>query len=186
MQFVVCCDMAEIQYGCCHCGCGEKTKISDRDHKRDGHIKGQPHKYIAGHQCRKSPVEYIVVEHIVDEKIWLCWEWQRYVRPDGYGSHNHPVSKKTVSSHRYYYEKHKGLIPDGYDIDHLCRNHKCVNPDHLEAVTRRENLIRGQGLLDNFNGKTRWDKEGEREKQTELFRSGQASYVRSFRGKKND
>lgn len=44
--------------------------------------------------------------------------------------------------HRLIYEWHKGLIPDGMEVDHLCRNKRCCNPAHLEVVTRHENLRR--------------------------------------------
>ncbi len=48
--------------------------------------------------------------------------------------------------HRYVYELLVGPIPDGFDIDHLCRVRNCVNPEHLEAVTHRENMLRGDTL----------------------------------------
>jgi hypothetical protein len=48
-----------------------------------------------------------------------------------------------VLAHRWSYEYHVGPIPDGLTIDHLCRNPACVNPDHLEPVTHRENVLRG-------------------------------------------
>lgn len=51
--------------------------------------------------------------------------------------------KKHVLVHRFAYEQVKGPIPEGLFIDHLCRNRGCVNPNHLEPVTNRENVMRG-------------------------------------------
>lgn len=48
-----------------------------------------------------------------------------------------------MKAHRFVYEQIRGPIPDGMDIDHLCRVRNCVNPDHMEPVTRRENTLRG-------------------------------------------
>jgi len=48
-------------------------------------------------------------------------------------------------AHRLAYERAKGSIPAGLQIDHLCRVRECVNPDHLEAVSQRENIRRGKG-----------------------------------------
>jgi len=49
----------------------------------------------------------------------------------------------TVQAHRLCYELLVGKIEDGLQVDHLCRIHNCVNPDHLEPVTQRENIVRG-------------------------------------------
>jgi hypothetical protein len=49
----------------------------------------------------------------------------------------------TVAAHRYAYEEVRGTIPDGLTLDHLCRVRRCVNPDHMEAVSMRENILRG-------------------------------------------
>lgn len=49
---------------------------------------------------------------------------------------------KLIPAHKFSYEQHKGRIPSGMEIDHLCKNVKCVNPEHLEAVTKLENIRR--------------------------------------------
>lgn len=56
------------------------------------------------------------------------------------------VKGKRYKAHRYFYEQARGPIPTGLVIDHLCRNTRCVNVDHLEAVTQRENIMRGVGV----------------------------------------
>ena len=74
-----------------------------------------------------------------------CWLWTATTATGGYGNFGIKRLKKTVYAHRYAYEEIKGQIPDGLQIDHLCRVRSCVNPDHMEAVTRTENLSRGFG-----------------------------------------
>lgn len=65
-----------------------------------------------------------------------CWEWSAYRDRNGYGRY------RVVWAHRYSYENHKGPIPERYEIDHLCENPPCVNPDHLEAVSKAEHCRR--------------------------------------------
>jgi aspartate carbamoyltransferase regulatory subunit len=67
--------------------------------------------------------------------------WTAYIHKGGYG--HFFLNGKTVHAHRYAYELTVALIPDGLVPDHLCRNRGCVNPNHLEPVTRRENTLRG-------------------------------------------
>lgn len=71
-----------------------------------------------------------------------CWEWTGYRRSDGYGAIR--VDGKRPQAHRVVYVLLAGEIPDGLHLDHLCRVHHCVNPAHLEPVTSRENVLRGQ------------------------------------------
>jgi hypothetical protein len=70
-----------------------------------------------------------------------CWEWMGSRNEQGYGRMK--VGGRYVSAHRIAYELFVGPIPDGLEPDHLCRNHACVNPSHLEPVTHRENVLRG-------------------------------------------
>jgi hypothetical protein len=74
-----------------------------------------------------------------------CWLWTAAIDPQtGYARLG--LGKKAANGHRVAYELLVGDVPEGLEIDHLCRVRHCVNPDHLEPVTHRENLMRGETL----------------------------------------
>lgn len=70
-----------------------------------------------------------------------CWEWAAGKKPNGYGQFR--VGDGMVYAHRFAWEAFRGPIPEGLQIDHLCRVRGCVNPEHLEPVDCRTNLLRG-------------------------------------------
>lgn len=85
-----------------------------------------------------------------------CWEWAGHRNDKGYallrqGSDAH------VYAHRLSYELHVGPIPDGLQVDHLCRNRACVNPSHLEPVTQHVNILRSENMAAKWARRTACD-----------------------------
>ena len=74
-----------------------------------------------------------------------CWLWQGPLTNAGYGRMSWTAfGRKEGGAHRVSYVAHRGPIPAGLQLDHLCRNRACVRPDHLEPVTNRVNILRGE------------------------------------------
>lgn len=94
--------------------------------------------------------ERIDSQYSVDENG--CWIWRN--KPSGHGYSETTNNGKRIKLHRYMYERYKGEIPVGLVIDHLCRVRHCINPDHLEAVTNRENVLRGISISAKYARKT--------------------------------
>jgi hypothetical protein len=89
-------------------------------------------------------------------KTETCWLWTAAKATNGYGMFG--SLNDVTTAHRWAHELFIGPIPEGMDVDHLCRVRECVNPEHLEAVTRIENLRRmrvGRKLGHTVDGLTR-------------------------------
>ena len=108
----------------CACGCGQPVGV--------GRPCRQP-RFITGHASstrkRDSPNPRLYTINSETE----CWEWNGCL-VDGYGRAR--IQGITVLLHRWSYEKYIGPIPEGHEVHHTCRNRRCFNPAHLEAITR--------------------------------------------------
>ena len=82
---------------------------------------------------RPVPIE----DCFVPEPNSGCWLWLKETNTKGYGRY------RKLMAHRVVYEAHRGPIPEGLTLDHLCRVRSCVNPSHLEPVSMRDNILRG-------------------------------------------
>jgi hypothetical protein len=131
--------------GLCQCGCGQPAPIAARTVKSRGRIKGQPMKFIRGHNSagmnRSKP--YKADRYREEDRGFTspCWIWQlKLSARTGYGIVR--VAGRDWLAHRWYYEQANGPIEDGLQLDHLCRVRECVNPAHMEPVTPQENTRR--------------------------------------------
>jgi hypothetical protein len=129
----------------CECGeCGLPAPIAKRTNTKAGWVKGQPMRFIHGHQSRIPESEHYRLEDRGYKTP--CWIWQLSKRHGGYGQIKTPGRPKDAPrpAHIVYYERYVGPIPAEAELDHLCRVPACVNPDHLEPVTHAENVRRGE------------------------------------------
>lgn len=104
---------------------------------------------IAAHPDGPDPA--LIWEKGMAVKVWQrisvdrssgCWLWQGTLTASGYGFTEYGAVRRRTRAHRYVYELLSGSVPEGLELDHLCRVRHCVNPDHLEPVTHWENLLR--------------------------------------------
>jgi hypothetical protein len=136
--------MQNTGYGFCQCGCGQRTTVASRNYTARGYVKGEPTKFCQGHGGRR-PLAERFWEKVDKSAPGGCWLWTAATKSHGYGFVAiAKVEGRSIlrQAHRVAYELTHGPIPDGLEIDHLCRVRNCVNPAHLEAVTHSENCRR--------------------------------------------
>jgi hypothetical protein len=119
----------------CDCGCGQPTLLAPSSVARDGWVRGQPLRFLRSHNRPKTGPQYRV------DPVTGCWIWERSRTHGGYGHLG--VGGKTRRAHQVFYEREYGPVPPGMELDHICRNHACVRPSHLEPVTHAVNMQRG-------------------------------------------
>ncbi len=126
--------MPDVAYGYCWCTCGGETRIALRTNREFGHVKGQPIRYIVGHNNSGA----LEIEYAKEDRGYVssCWIWQGFVGKNGYALKQ--LAKYRSLAHRWYYEREYGPIPTGKQVHHLCVVRRCVNPDHLLAVSKEE------------------------------------------------
>lgn len=134
--------------GLCRCGCGSPTPLAPRTTAERGWVRGEPLPFLFRHVFRTRPIDVRAnFEKFVSRGAddGACWQWTGGGQSAGYGFFNLPTHQGGGGglAHRFAYEFYVGPIPKGLELDHLCRNRRCVNPAHLEAVTHRENDLRG-------------------------------------------
>lgn len=130
-------DVEPIPRGLCRCGCGGETAIARDTNPKRGSIAGEPVWFLPGHACRLR-AHYAERDGGYET---ACWQWLG--RPNRYGYAKTKIAGQYVMVHRWSWQQENGPIPDGLELDHLCRNRACVNPAHLEPVAHPENVRRG-------------------------------------------
>jgi len=101
----------------------------------------------------------LLADEEIHKRFWAkviktggCWQWIGSKGGKNYGRFYFAL--QSYAAHRVAYTWGKGVIPQGLTLDHICRNSLCVNPDHLEPVTNKENVLRGVGITANNSRKT--------------------------------
>ena len=128
----------------------DERSLEDSDFK-DKAIHLQPRfTWILGVDCDGEPILVPIInctskerkKNVVSKikKVEKCWLWTGSIGEKGYGIY------RGKGAHVVVYEFYKGNVPKGLELDHLCRVTNCVNPEHLEAVTHKENCLRGVGV----------------------------------------
>lgn len=129
--------------------CSQTSRAPRSKHRRDACPSCGNPKDARASRCRSLACRF---RRRIEVDAAGCWLWTGRVEPSGYARMS--VSGRHVMSHRVAYTLLVGPIPDGLELDHLCRVRRCVNPEHLEPVTPVENTRRGEAISQRFRART--------------------------------
>jgi hypothetical protein len=126
-------------YGMCNCGCGQQTDLARRNYEERGWIKGEPLRYINGHNgsLRWTALPEVFWERVDRSDPDGCWPYTGCISGGGYG-YIGGAGEQSLA-HRIAYILTYGEIPGGLLVRHLCNNRACCNPAHLATGTYRDN-----------------------------------------------
>jgi hypothetical protein len=145
-------DTATTPTALCKCGCGEPAPIAKMTDTKRGYVKGQPRDFVRGHHLRLRPIAKHKTERfkVVDRGYeTACHIWLLSLTAKGYGQEWDRDRGRMNFAHRLAYERAHGALPDGTEIDHLCSQRACVNPEHLQAVAHVINIDRARRITDD-------------------------------------
>ncbi len=139
-----------IPVGLCQCGCGRKAPLARTNESAQGHVKGQPMRYCAGHSLASGKSD--------GERFWSrvektdgCWLWRGHCDRLGYGQFW--LGPGHTSAHRAAWILTNGFIPDGLNVLHTCDNCRCVRPGHLFLGTHLDNM---RDMVTKGRQRNRW------------------------------
>ena len=120
----------------CECGCDTPAPIATYSHAPRGWVKGQPKRFISGHNARLDKARDFDASYAVEDRGFPtpCWIWQGYLDDHGYGRVNQ--GRGPELAHRVFFQRAHGSLPPV--LHHRCAVTSCVNPSHLQATTHNE------------------------------------------------
>jgi hypothetical protein len=127
-----------------------------------------------------TPIERLLAHIKVEAAGYLtpCWLWTAYVAPHGYGTFR--LGGRMMLAHRAAYELLRRPLTESFEVDHLCRNRTCVNPEHLEEVVRDTNWRRSDAVTRKYSDQTHC-KRGHAFDEANTYRYGTGRICRACR-----
>lgn len=121
----------QLAFGTCQCGCGEPTPLATRTHKARGLVKGQPTRYLPGHQTRYHELPTVPTDCGYST---LCLIWQASINSNGYPIRGTAANGSYLVHRRVIEDSTGEPMRPGEEVHHLCGQRRCVNRDHLEVM----------------------------------------------------